>query len=87
MSLLQVLAGMPESERQFGGIKIQLKGQISKSGGKASKKVWSTGVTGTQTFDDPVDFARMAALTRMGMVGIKVRDRGGGRGNRVPSMW
>jgi ribosomal protein S3 len=71
-----VLAGTPESERQFAGLKVQLKGQINRSGGKASKKVWSTGVTGTQTFDDPVDFARMAAITRMGLVGIKVRGPG-----------
>jgi hypothetical protein len=71
--------GTHEAERSYAGIKVQIKGPVSgKSGMKASKKVWSWGTTGGADFSMPVDFARRQALTKAGLVGIKVRGRTGG---------
>lgn len=68
----QHIANMAPSDVPFEGIKIQLKGRMSGKGGKASKKVWVWGRTGSSAHDDPVDYAHEAVVTRAGYIGIKV---------------
>lgn len=60
------------AERDIQGARIQLKGRISKKSEEAEKVVWEYGNISIMTFDDVVDYAEAAALTRSGYIGIKV---------------
>ncbi len=54
----------------------QIKGIISGRAGKASKRVFTHGLTSIMTLKDCVDYAQATATTKNGHLGIKVSCRG-----------
>lgn len=68
--LVQVLSSSPQPILH--GMKISVKGRLNRKADKASKTLWSWGLTSVATFDDYVDYAEDRALTTAGYVGIKV---------------
>ncbi len=66
----------------------QIKGIISGRAGKASKRVFTHGLTSITTLKDCVDYAQATATTKNGHLGIKVSCRGlAGQAHCVALVW